>query len=305
MRKLFIITTVVFTCCMSKPAYEPAITGETITHEWQLDSIRLNINEQISVFKLPANDSVDYSDPVWLNKQDAFLMTQYKKDRDSCYNYQIVLFDTKGNLLDTVFTPPPCTIVDVMPSPNDSLLLVRTYLHSVWRQQIPGIAVYLVLNIASREVLHTVKHRTYFNLGKLVSPVWSSDSKRFLEFDADKDGTQLAYFHELNVAKNIVGTGKNFIFSPTDVNTVAYLKDNTIFFKNISTNAVVEFYKGEKEIINFFWHPKGEYLLVNTGDYYLNIKKDKLWSPSHIFISVPDKKISRELPHHIVFDSWR
>lgn len=305
MRKFFIFVVIVFTSCTSSPLFNPGITGSIISHDWMLDTIHLRIDSQGISFKLPVNDSTDYSYPSWLNNENAFLMSQYKKEGDSCYSYQVVKFDAKGNLSDTVFTPDPCNIIHAMPSPNDSLLLVRSYSYRNWKLGGSSVVTYSVIDMYTKAIVYQVKHRTALDFDHLASPVWSPDSRRFIVADVHARDTQLAYIHGVNGETTLFGAGKNFTWSPADTNIVAYLKDNTIFFKNVLSSTTTEFYKGKKTIVDFLWHPNGDYLLVNVGDYSLKIKKGKFWHANHILVATADKQVSEEFLGQIVFESWK
>ena len=213
-----------------------------------------------------------------------------------------------GKILDTLFTPAPCTIVDYMPSPNDKLLLLRTYKYTDWYVKGTGRTTYFIYDIEKNLFQDSIIfENSKLNFESLKETIWSPNSERTLLFSIGENNEQAAFIYKLGGEKTLVGRGTNFIWSPVDEHLVSYLNANTIFFKNVLTNETTEFYKGQKDkkINDFRWSPTGEYLVINLHGYFMNIASKTTWKPSRIFISAKDKWKSKEIFEHTVFESWK
>ena len=146
-RFLFLFFTTLIIQCSSD--FEPKFYGKTIYHDWNADKIQLNLDGQTKEIRLPTADTLDFNNPIWLKAQDRFLMTTSEKGRN-CYSYSIVSFDTNGTLKDTIFTPTPCTIIDFMPSPDDNLLLIRSYKYSDLERTMTGPVRYFIYDLKTK-----------------------------------------------------------------------------------------------------------------------------------------------------------
>lgn len=305
-RLVFILGTILLFQCSSD--YEPAFTGKTIYHDWNSDKLKLNIDGQLKEFKLPTSETIDYNSPIWLRGQDTILMTKTEKT-DSCYNYSIVSFDVNGNLQSTILKSEPCTIIEFMPAPNDTLLLLRTYNYADWfSKNKVGRVNYLVYDLFKQSIQDSISFdNTNLELDKFHESIWSPDSKKVLLFATADNGEQLGFIYNLNEGKKLLDSGTNFIWSPTDNDVVSYLKDNEIVFKNLDSNEKDIFYRGQedKAINNFRWNPTGEFLVINFNGQFLNIDTKATWRPTSILVSVHDKRESKVFERHNVYDSWK
>jgi hypothetical protein len=302
-RLLFLIPLI--TQCTSN--FDPEFQGKTIYHSWSSDKIQLNLNGEIKEIKLPTTDTTVFNNPVWLKGQDRFLMTTSEK-RQNCYTHAIVSFDMSGKLIDTVFTPAPCTINYFMPSPDDKSLLIRSYVYNDWKTTNTGTVSYFVYDLKQKTILDSIAfEKSRLNLEGFRETIWSPDSKQVIIFRSHRNNEQTAFIYDLNKTSVLLDTGSNFVWSPTNKEVVSYIKKNKILFKNLATNKTEEFFSGDKNIIinDFRWDPKGEYLIVNLINYFTNAETGGTRKPSSIFISVSDKQQSGKFPKHTVYHSWK
>jgi len=302
----FIVYTILLVECGSN--YEPAFTGETIYHDWNGDKLQFNIDGQQKEIKLPTDNQIDFNSPIWLRGQDIVLMTKTEKVGD-CYSYSVVTFDMNGCILETIYKAEACKIIEFMPSPNNKLLLLRTYKSADWySNRKEGDIKYIVYDISSQSILDSITFdNSNLELDKFHETIWSPDSKNVLIFTANNNKKQLGFIYNLEEGKRLLDSGTNFIWSPTDNNLVSYLVDNEIIFKYLDTNETTKFYQGQENtrINDFRWNQTGEYLVINFNEQFLNIDSKATWRPTSILVSVPDKRESNVFERHNVYDSWK
>lgn len=302
-RFLFLIPLI--TQCTSN--FDPEFQGKTIYHSWSSDKIQLNLNGEIKEIKLPTNDTLVFNNPVWLKGEDRFLMTTSEKGQD-CYTHVIVSFDLNGKLMDTVFTPAPCSIIEFMPSPDDKLLMIRSYVYNDWKTTNTGTVSYFVYNLEQKTIQDSIDfEKSRLNLEGFRETIWSPDSKQVIISRSNRSNEQTAFIYDLDKTSVLLDTGSNFVWSPTNKEIVSYIKKNKVVFKNLKTNKVEEFFSGDKNtaINDFRWDPKGEYLIVNLNNHSLDREATLTWKPASIFISVSDKRQSGKISKHTVYHSWK
>jgi hypothetical protein len=302
----FILYAILLVNCASD--YEPTFTGKSIHHEWSGDKLRFNINGQRKEISLPTKNEIDFNNPIWQRGQDIILM-QMTERLGECNNYSIVTFDMDGHVMDTIYQAEPCTYIEFMPSPNDKLLLIRTYKSDdrLTNSKERGIK-YLVYNISKQAIQDSLTFdQTNLELDKFHESIWSPDSKNVLVFATGDNNEHLGFIYNFKDGKKSLDKGTNFIWSPTNNNLVSYLKDNKIIFKNLDSNEMTVFYQGhENKVINDFrWNPTGEYLVINFNGQFLNIDSKAAWRPTSILVSVQDKRESKVFERHNVYDSWK
>lgn len=302
----FILYAILLVNCTSD--YEPTFAGKSINHDWNQDKLRFNINGQRKEIKLPTTNEIDFNNPIWQRGQDIILMKMTERF-GSCNNYSIVTFDMDGHIMDTIYQAEPCTYIEFMPSPNDTLLLIRTYKsNDRYTNSKERRIKYLVYNISNQLIQDSITFdQTNFGLDKFHESIWSPDSKKVLLFATADNSEQLGFIYTLNEGKKIFDSGTNFIWSPTDNDLVSYLTDNQIVFKNVDSNEKTIFYLGQEDkVINDFrWNPTGEFLVINFNGQFLNIDSKATWRPTSILVSVDDKKKSKVFERHNVYDSWK
>jgi hypothetical protein len=302
----FILFAFLFVQCGSD--YEPTFSGKTISHDWNSDKLRFNIDGQQKVIKLPTNNDIDFNNPIWLRAQDLVLIKMTERSED-CNNYSVVTFDLNGHLLDTVYKAAPCTFIEFMPSPNDKLLLLRVHEYADrYTKPKKGRIKYLIYDITKQLIQDSLTFdNSNLELDKIRETVWSPDSQNVLVLSRVDNKGQFAFIYDIKGGKKLLDSGTNFVWSPTDNNLVSYIKDNKIVFKNLNTNETTNFYSGQegKRINDFRWNPTGEFLVINFNGHFFNIDSESTWRPTSVLVSVPDQKESKVFERHNGFDSWK
>lgn len=306
MRKILpIILVSVFGACSAD--FEPNLSGATANIDFHTKNLLISINGRQKEFKLTTVDSINYYNPQWTNRQD-FILAERHVDRDNCFDYQIVKFDTTGTITDTVYTPKKCTIVDYMLSPNDSLLLIRSYSYKDWRDKQFGNVKYEIYDLQSKVVTDSIIiNNTKLNLDSFIETIWSPDSRKVLVFEK-MDMKEKAFIYDLNRNDTtFIGVGVNFTWSPSDNNLVAYIQDLSLYTLDLKTDGREEIYHGrrKKKVTDFRWGPKGDFLMVNVSGYMLNIESKMTWDPLCVYISIPDKRKSKEFWYNQRIETWK
>jgi hypothetical protein len=283
------------------------MTGWTATTDTSKPIIYLNIDGRSKRLELPGHDSIGYHDAQWTKNQHLLLTQSIKKN--DCYEYQIISMDTSGIVIDTIYKAPPKTTVDFKLAPNDSMLILKSY---KWDCANSGndfnfdykftffnrysknglsdtIRVANALNIITRETIWSPDSR------KVVIEEWASAQRRAFVFDLVTKDT------------SFIDRGTHFIWSPSDKNLVAYIKDYSLYAKNISSGETQVIYEGRrnKKVKDFRWSPVGDFLMINIEGYFLNIRSYVTWNPTHIYLSMPDKVESQTFYNMERIDTWR
>jgi hypothetical protein len=299
MRLLILIVIVLIASCTSN--YQPELNGKMITLDWNSNKITIDLTGIINTYQLQSRDSVYFSNPVWLKHSDMFLMCT-EKNEGKCFTSSIISYTSDERILDTIYKANLCENIDFMPSPDDSLIAMRVFrfMDGI------GTCTYLVYNLNKRKAIDSIK----FTCTNLVfsdfyhETTWSPDSKKFLIF---KKLGKLDYAMTYDLtSKNIVpvDSGTNFIWSPINSNVISYLKNNSIWFKDIQTGKATKFFSS-KSIHDFRWNPSGDFLVINKTEYFLGI--ESIWTTSlkHILISTLNSKNRSEANDYLIIDSWK
>jgi hypothetical protein len=306
MKTIFLLTilTLLFGCGSD---FEPKLTGWTANTDTFKPILYLNIDGHSKTLELPG---YRYHDPQWIKNRNLLLLTQ-TLEINECYEYQIISMDTSGNVVDTIFTALPRKALDFKLAPNDSILLLKTFNWDCANRSnnLNYDYRYTFYNRFSKKgLLDTIKVRNARNIG-FSETVWSPDSKKvIIEEWTGNSGARAAFIFDLATKDTThIDTGSDFIWSPVDNDLVAYIKDYSLYSKNIRTGETEIIYKGrkKKKVKDFRWNPTGDFLMINITGYFLNIESDALWKPTRIFISMPDKKKSQEFYNNDYIDTWR
>ena len=288
--------------------FEPKLTGWTATIDILKPIIYLNIDGRSKKLELPGHDSIGYHAAQWAKSQDCLLLIQSLK-ANNCFNYQIISVDTSGIVIDTIFTAPPKTEIDFKLAPNDSLLILKTcdWNCGNWSKDHNFNHRFTFYNRFSKKaLLDTIKVGNALNIS-LNETIWSPSSKKVI-ISERLGQTEKAFIYDL-VTKDtaFVDTGNHFIWSPADNDLVAYIKNYSIYTKNLRTREKEIIYKGSKKktVTDFRWSPNGDFLMINISGYYLNIESKALWKPTHVYLSMSDKRESKTFYNNERLDTWR
>jgi len=306
MKRVLIPTIVIFLFgCGSD--FKPKFVGWTANTDTFKPILQLNLNGRLKDLTLPGGDSVRYYEPQW-TKQNHLLLTQSVK-RGNCYEHQIISIDTSGVIIDTVYKAPPETAYDFKLAPNDSVLILKTY---NWRctgenNDLNLDTRFVFYNrFLKKNLLDTIKVQNAININ-FNETVWSPDSKKVLIEKWDGLNRTAFVFDLVTKDTTFVSSGSDFIWSPSDKDLVAYIKNYSVYTKNTATGEERLIFKGRKKksVNNFRWNPTGDFLMINISGYFLDIESYLTWNPTHIYVSMPDKRESKSFFNNEKIETWR
>lgn len=221
-----------------------------------------------------------------------------------CVDFQLVLADTTGSILDTVYTPPPRTPLNFKLAPNDSLLLLKTY-----DDDCTGAGANFKYTFYDRYLKtalpDTIKVRKARGL-PLRENVWSPDSRKVIISQWAGRQVKASVYDVISKDTIYIDRGADFVWSPTDNEVVGYVKDYSVYTKNIVTGEEKVIFEGKKkrEATDFRWSPDGETLMVHVRTYLLNIQSNMSQANHIIYVSMKDGRESRTYYDGQRIDTW-
>lgn len=288
MKNILPLTIILFVVIACDKTFEPELTGWKASSRPGSRIVYLQMDKRKKTIELPGNDSTSYRFPQWTKFEDRILLTQIIKTKD-CYDYQLISIDTTGDIVDTIYTAPANTPINFKLAPNDSLILLKTYFDNC-EDDSDNFRYSFYNRFLKRAIGDTI---VVGNIRGLLIPetVWSPDSKKVII--AEWSGRLAkASTYDLTTKDTIyIDKGTNFVWSPRDNNLVAYVREQSIYTKNIETREEKLIYKGrrKKYVTDFRWSPRGDFLVVYVRGYLLNIESPMLGKSTNIYLSMPDK----------------
>ncbi len=284
--------------------FEPELTGWKAYTLPGRPIVHLEINGRERNITLPGDKNVGYRFAQFTKSENHIFLTQSLK-KANCADYQIISADTTGTVIDTVYTAPPNTPLNLKLAPNDSLLLLKTYYDNCVDET--SNFKYTFFNRYSKKSLpDTINVGNSWNI-PLKENVWSPDSKKVLIQEWSGFLVKAFVYDLVTKDTTFVGKGSNFIWSPSDNNIVAYIKDLSIYTKNIATGENEILYEGrtKRSVANFRWSPNGDFLMIHLQTYLLNLKAPPLASTKIIYFSMKDKGESSVFFDNQQIDTWK
>ncbi len=284
--------------------FEPRLTGWKAYTVPARPMVHLDMDGRVTTITLPGDGSIGYRFAQWTKFQDHILLTQIL-ETEHCHDYQIISIDTTGAILDTIYTAPPNTPVNFKLAPNDSLLIIKTYgdncedrsthyQYTFYNRYLKtGLSDTITVGNARGILLHET--------------VWSPDSKKVIipEWSGSQEE---AFTYDLVTKDTIyIDRGSNFVWSPADNNLVAYIRDYSIYTRDIKTGEKELIYKGnrKKSVTGFRWNPHGDFLMIHLKSYFLNIDAAPLQRHTIIYLSPPDRSESEVFYSEQRVDTWK
>ena len=282
--------------------FEPELTGWRAYTLPGSVKVHLNIDGRETTITLPGRSNVRYRFPQWTKSRDRLLLVQMTKTGD-CDDFQLIAIDTSGTITDTIYTAPPRTALNFKLAPNDSLLLLKTYDDDC--QSLDNFKYTFYNRYLKTALLDTI--RTGSTRGLLIDEtVWSPDSKNVI-LSAWSGSKAKAFTYNL-VTKDTtyIDKGVNFLWSPTDNDMVAYIKDFSICTRNIKTGKKEILFQGKRKrsATDFRWNPQGDILMIHLQRYLLNVEAPPFQSHTIIYLSMKDKTESRTFLDDQRIDTW-
>jgi len=302
---LSIILIILFGCGSD---FEPRLTGWTATTDIFKPTIYFNLDGRSKKLELPGDDSIGYHDAQWTKYQNHLLLTQSTKKND-CYEYQIILMDTSGAVIDTIYKAPQKTALDFKLAPNDSSIILKTFnwdCHNRSNDFNFDYRFTFYNRYSKTGFLDTIKVANAINI-IINETVWSPDSRKVIIEEWIGSNRAAFVFDLVTKDTSFIDVGTDFIWSPSDENLVAYIKDYSLYIKNISSGEKEIIYEGrrKKKVKGFRWSPAGNFLMINIEGYFLGIESYVTWNPTHIYLSMPDKLESATFYNMERIDTWR
>lgn len=285
------------------PEFDPDLSGwKAYTHPAR--RVHVDMDGREKVISLPGGEGTGYRYPQWTKSQDHILLTQLISTH-SCYDYRIISIDTTGTILDTLYTAPPRTPLNFKLAPNDSLLLIKSYVDNC--TDVSSRFRYTFYN----RYLHTWLPDT-ISVRKakgipLRETIWSPDSRRVIISEWSGQLVK-AFAYDLVTRDSIsIDKGSNFVWSPTDNNLVGYIKDHSIYTKDLGTGEEEMVYEGrsKKSAGDFRWSPGGDFLMIHVRSYLLNVEAPMFQSRKIIYLSLKDGRESRVHFDDQRIDTWK
>lgn len=285
-------------------AFEPDLSGwQAYTRGGRL-KIYLSLDGREKEVDLPGDASNNYRFVQWTKSPNELLIVQTKKTA-ACSDYRLLAVDTTGTILDTVYAAPPNTLLNFRLAPNDSLLLLKTYIDECDGD--PYRFRYTFFNRHTKKSLPDTLSVTDASGIPLRENVWSPDSRRVIIPEWSGLASQ-AFVYDLATRDTTwIDTGTNFTWSPSDNRTVAYIRNHSIYFQNVDTGEKELIYKGKKKrsVIEYRWNPTGEFLMIYVRAYLLNIEAGPLGQTKIIYYSLKDESESETILGERRADTWR
>lgn len=298
-RLLPFVVTALFAC---DTEFEPEIVGWKAYTVAYRREVHLTLDGVEKVLTLPGDEHVGYHRAQW-TKENQLLLTQYTRG-ENC-NFQIITADTAGVITDTVYTAPAQTALAFKLAPNDSLLVLKTYKYDC-ADDGKRFRYSFYDRFKKKALSDTIK-----SANALVIPfaetVWSPDSKKVIL--SEWSGRLVkAYVYDLQTkAKTEIDKGMHFTWSPTDQDIIAYVKDYSLYTKNIRTGATELVYPGKKKeaVDDFRWDPTGTFFKIYIRGYLLNLEAPMFNKLTFIYYSPINKSESTVYRREDRIDTWK
>jgi WD40 repeat protein len=285
-------------------SFEPDLSGWQANTQPGRQRMNLWLDGREKAVDLPGDKSINYRFIQWTKTEDQLLIVQTRKT-NACYDYRLVLIDTTGSILDTVYAPPPNTLLNFRLAPNDSLLLLKTYIDLCDGD--PYRFRFTFMNRFTREMLPDSLTVTDAAGIPLRESVWSPDSRKVI-IPAWSGLASQAFVYDLDTKDTTwVDTGTNFLWSPSDGNLITYIKNHSLYGFNLETGEKEVLYEGKKKrsVTEYRWNPTGTYLMIFVRGYLLNIEAPPLGKTNIIYYSPTDERESEAFLSEKHVDTWR
>lgn len=271
--------------------FEPDIKGWRAYAVPARSWVRIDVNGHKTTIRLPNIEEASYRFAQFTKSGDRILLMRSIR-KENCSDFQIIAIDTTGEVIDTLYTPPPQTALNFKLAPNDSLLLIKTYEDCAGED---ARFRYTFYNRFTRRWLpDTVTVRNARGV-PIHETVWSPDSRKVIvtQWAGKRED---AFVYDFNTRDTTyLDKGINFVWSPVANDVVAYIKNYSVYTKNIQTGEEDLIYEGKKKnsVVRFRWNPTGEFLMLFIRGYLLNIEAGPTANTSIIYVSMKDKSESK------------
>lgn len=285
-------------------SFEPDLSGWQAYTRPGRQRLYLWFDGREKAVDLPGDASVNYRFVQWTKSLNELLVVQARKT-ESCYDFRLFAVDTTGAVLDTVYSAPPNTLLNFRLAPNDSLLVLKTYIDACDGD--PYHFRYSFYNRHTRSFLPDTLVVTDAAGIPLRENIWSPDSRRVIIPEWSGMASQAFVYDLVTRDTTWVDTGTNFLWSPNDNRVVTYIKNHSLYMLNVETGEKEVIYKGKKKnsVSEFRWNPTGEFLMITIRGYLLNIEAPPLGNSKIIYFSLADRRESEAFRGEKRVDTWK
>ncbi len=300
MKKLFFASLILTAACSAD--FEPNLKGWKATSK-PFTRVLLEIDGRESTVYLPDGEGVRYRFPQWTKAKDRILLVQMTTN-EKCQDYKIVAVDTTGAILDTVFIAPSNTALNYSLAPNDSLLLLKTYLDDCEKTSQFRYSFY---NRHTKKALPDTIPVSNSRGILLSESVWSPDSRKVIISSWGRSDVVGFVYDLATTDTTYIDEGVNFLWSPADTNIIAYIKDYSLHSLNLQTGAKEIIYEGKRKhaVTAFRWNPTGEFMMIFVKRYWLNIESGPTGNPIILYLNMKDRTTSKSYFSEERVDSWK
>ncbi|MBL7852694.1 MAG: hypothetical protein JNN04_17450 [Cyclobacteriaceae bacterium] len=284
--------------------FEPDLSGWQAYSRPGRQMISLSLDGRNKEVDLPGDKSINYRFVQWTKVPDQLLIVQAKKT-SACYDYRLLTIDTTGAILDTVYAAPSNTLLNFRLAPNDSLLLMKSYIDECDGD--PYRFRYTFFNRFTKKALPDTIAVTDASGIPLRETVWSPDSKRVIIPEWSGLASQAFVYDLVTRDTTWIDEGTNFLWSPSDKSLIAYQRKHSIYAFNPDTREKTVLYEGRKKrsVTEFRWNPTGELLMIHLRSYLLNIEAGPTGMSSVVYYSLEDERESEAYRGDERVDTWK
>jgi hypothetical protein len=237
-------------------------------------------------FKFRNDSEGHYSGFTWLNKQDLFVGSEYVRGKDlSEYKANIAVFDLHGRLIERFYEAGPGeTAARSYPSRSDKYLLFTVDTAEDYKKNpLEGLmrkTSVVIMDLQKKQVIKIVNVGTTPSFQIHESP-WLYDENSFIYSVTSEQGianvstvgsdSSGIYICDIGNGqrKLLIPDARFGICSPTSMK-IAYIKDQSIWIRNLETNKDSRIYKAStnEKFQSIHWTPDGKSIyLANYKDY--------------------------------------
>jgi hypothetical protein len=238
-------------------------------------------------FKFRNDSEGSYSGFTWLNKQDLFVGSEYVRGKDlSVYKANIAVFDLHGRLIERFYEARPGeTAARSYPSRSDKYLLFTVDTAEDYKKNpLEGLMrmnSIVIMDLQKKQVITVFKDVGIIPSFEIFESPWLYDESKFI-YDISREngianvntaGNDSSGIYACDISdgqRKLLIPGARFgICSPTSMK-IAYIKDQSIWIRNLETNKDSRIYKAStnEKFQSIHWTPDGKSIyLANYKDY--------------------------------------
>jgi hypothetical protein len=221
-------------------------------------------------------DISNYTEPKLLNKSDIFCFSKRIEKADNSISYSLILANFKAEIIDTLYSSKPNEIIDTYCfSPNDSLVIVRTFAHNDFLNDSSEYRIYKnypmtykIINVATKKSTLIYQSKSSIYSEKFNNSIWTTDSKNIIVSELKKEkktNERIQILYQLNIlTKDTTFIDSGRCPSVSSDNKILYKKGKNILVLNLNTMSrkIIYTKKGNKNIGDIKWIPNSSHIFI-------------------------------------------